>query len=345
MPPMRENSNKIRAPRNKTLTLSSKDIAKYRQKLIKASHGPIAVQEIENKILNQDLLEVLDFLPDKFVDLMFVDPPYNLTKSFGVVIFRERTVNEYLVWLETWFQKLMRILKPTASVYVCGDWRSSAAIHFIMEKHLIMRNRITWEREKGRGAKANWKNCSEDIWFGTLSNEYTFNVEAVKLKRRVIAPYTDSEGKPKDWHSTEDGNYRLTHPSNIWNDITIPFWSMLENTDHPTQKPEKLLAKIILASSKPDDMVFDPFLGSGTTAVVAKKLGRRYSAIEAHEAYCCLAEKRLAMADSNKSIQGYRGGIFHERNSLQDRGPLKNRTTSLGVGSLFTFPIEDSDRK
>jgi site-specific DNA-methyltransferase (adenine-specific) len=90
---------------------------------------------------------------------------------------------------------------------------------------------------------------------------------------------------------------------------------MPENTDHPTQKPEKLLAKIILASSNPGEVVLDPFLGSGTTAVVAKKLGRRYVGIEIDETYCSLAEKRLEMADVDKTIQGYEDGVFWERNS------------------------------
>ncbi len=177
-----------------------------------------------------------------------------------------------------------------------------------------MRNRITWEREKGRGAKSNWKNASEDIWFCTMSNEYVFNVDAVKLKRRVIAPYTD-KGTPKDWEETKKGRFRLTHPSNLWTDLTIPFWSMPENTDHPTQKPEKLVAKIILASSKPAAVVLDPFLGSGTTSVVAKKLGRQYVGLEIDETFSCLAEKRLALAETDQRIQGYEAGVFWERNS------------------------------
>ena len=130
-------------------------------------------------------------------------------------------------------------------------WRlaSSAAIQRVGEKYFIPQNRITWEREKGRGAKSNWKNCSEDIWFFTVSEDYYFNVDAVMLKRQVIAPYTDRNGEPKDWTESENGRFRVTHPSNMWTDLTVPYWSMPENTDHPTQKPEKLLAKIILASS------------------------------------------------------------------------------------------------
>lgn len=223
---------------------------------------------------------------------------------------------EYENWLDSWFQPLLKILKPTASVYVCCDWKSSTPIYNVLSKHLIIRNRITWEREKGRGALTNWKNCSEDIWFATVSKEYYFNPEAVKILRKVIAPYRNENGEAKDWFIANDGTaYRLTYPSNLWTDITIPFWSMPENTPHPTQKPEKLIAKLILASSKENDFVFDPFLGSGTTAVVAKKLNRKYCGIEMNDEYCIYAEKRLQIADTNPTIQGYENGYFLERNT------------------------------
>jgi len=308
--------DKSRAPRNRTLTLSTEELEQYQQRLLKLE-GVVEVAAVLNQTINQDLLEVLDKLPIAFVDLLFIDPPYNLTKTFGETEFKERSLSAYQEWLESWLPKLLPTLKPTASVYICGDWHSSAAIHLVAEKYLTVRNCITWEREKGRGANANWKNCSEQIWFCTVSDQYTFNIDAVKLKRRVMAPYTDAKGNPKDWQKTKQGNYRLTHPSNLWTDLTIPFWSMPENTDHPTQKPEKLLAKIILASSNVGDVVLDPFMGSGTTSVVAKKTGRKYVGIERDLGYCCLAEKRLAIAAENPAIQGYAEGVFWERNSLK----------------------------
>lgn len=329
-----EANDKPRALRNRTIGLSAEEMALYQANFVKLS-GRISSQDIENRTINQDLFELLDWLPESFVDLLFVDPPYNLTKSFGSTAFSEQSTSEYGAWFERWFKGLLKTLKPTSSVYICGDWRSSSAIHLVAEKYLIVRNRITWEREKGRGAKANWKNCSEDIWFCTASDEYTFNLDAVKLKRRVIAPYTDPDGNPKDWDRTERGNYRLTHPSNMWTDLTVPFWSMPENTDHPTQKPEKLMAKLILASSNPGDLVCDPFLGSGTTSVVAKKLGRRYTGIELDTNYCCLAEKRLALAEEDKTIQGFDDGVFWERNSRQEQGCFEAHNQIQGVLPLF----------
>lgn len=306
---------KLRAPRNRTMQLNDTEQEKYAKRLVRLN-AAASVDDILNKTIQQDLFEVLDYLPAGFVDLLFADPPYNLTKTFNLAGFKEMGMEEYEKWLDSWLSKMVRLLKPTASVYICGEWRSSAAIFNVARKHFKVQNRITFEREKGRGAKANWKNSCEDVWFCTMSQDYYFNVDAVKMKRRVIAPYRDDTGKAKDWGEEEDGRYRLTHPSNLWTDITIPFWAMAENTDHPTQKPEKLLAKIILASSKPSQIVLDPFLGSGTTSVAAKKLGRNYVGIEIDRLYSCLAEKRLEMAESNPSIQGYDEGIFWERNSL-----------------------------
>ncbi len=307
-----------RAPRNRTMDLSDSERAKYKKRLIKIDK-PVSVDEVLNKTVHQNMFEVLEHLPDQFIDIVFVDPPYNLNKTFNLATFKEMESEKYEKWLDSWVSRMVRILKPGASIYICGDWKSSGAIFNVAGRYFEIQNRITFEREKGRGAKTNWKNGAEDIWFCTMSKKYHFNVDAVKMKKKVIAPYRDDSGKAKDWDEEENGKYRLTHPSNIWTDITIPFWSMPENTDHPTQKPEKLVAKILLASSRPGHTVFDPFLGSGTTSVVAKKLGRNYVGIEIDELYGCLAEKRLEMAGSDKTIQGYSGGVFWERNTLSEQ--------------------------
>ena len=313
----------IRAPANRTLTLSEEEFEKYRCALERLE-SPIINDQILDKLFCQDVFNVLPYLPDRCVDLLFADPPYNLTKEFNNRRFKKTSIDQYAGWLDSWLSQTVRLLKPTASVYICGDWESSAAIHRVGEKYFIPRNRITWEREKGRGAKSNWKKCSEDIWFFTVSDDYYFNVDAVMLKRHVMAPYTDPNGKPKDWSESEDGRFRITHPSNLWTDLTVPYWSMPENTDHPTQKPEKLLAKIILSSSKTGELVFDPFNGSGTTTVVAKKLGRHYLGVELDQKFCCFAQKRLDLADLDHTIQGYTDGVFWERNtfSKQKRRPF-----------------------
>jgi site-specific DNA-methyltransferase (adenine-specific) len=302
-----------KAPRNKTITLSQNEINSLCKNTIKlrAKSNP---SDIFNKVIKQDCIKAIDYLPDNSVDLIVVDPPYNLTKNFSKTTFKETNLDEYKIWLDSWISKLPRILKDNASIYICSDWKTSPAIYDVANKYFFLQNRITWEREKGRGSKNNWKNCIEDIWFYSKSEEYKFNIEDVKVKRKVLAPYKDENGNAKDWKKDGDEKHRLTYPSNIWTDISIPFWSMAENTPHPTQKPEKLIAKLILANSDEGDVIFDPFLGSGTTAVVAKKLNRQFIGIEREKEYCALSLKRLELASEDTSIQGYEDGIFKQRN-------------------------------
>lgn len=311
----RANQNKKRAPMNRTLTLDDQDRSRLAPRILKTlSSEPFLSPPVGT--IQGNCLEVANFLPPSFVDLLVLDPPYNLNKRFNGRKFSKCTVYEYTDWLDHVIVTLKPLLKETASIYICGDWLSSASIFQVASSHFIVKNRITWEREKGRGAKTNWKNSSEDIWFCTMSSSYTFNVDNVKLRRKVIAPYRNRDGTPKDWESTQAGNFRDTHPSNLWTDITIPFWSMSENTDHPTQKSEKLIAKLVLASTNPGDFVLDPFLGSGTTSVVSKKLGRKYLGIELDEEFSLLTERRLEIAAAEQDIQGFSDGVFWERNTL-----------------------------
>ena len=307
---------KERANRNRTITLTADERRELKQQMVTADTFDAA--DSENTIVCADLLEVIDQIPDGIADLIIIDPPYNLSKDFNGLAFSATSSEKYAAYLRTWFHKVCNKLKPTGSLYMCGDWKCTSALQTVIEERLTILNRITWQREKGRGAKTNWKNAMEDIWFAVKDpHAYYFDVESVKMKRKVLAPYR-IDGQPKDWEATSEGKYRLTYPSNFWDDISIPFWSMPENTDHPTQKPEKLYAKLILASSRKGDLIFDPFMGSGTTAVVAKKLGRKYLGVEINEEYCLWAAKRLIMADKHTSIQGYTDGVFWERHSQQD---------------------------
>lgn len=303
----------MKAERNKTIDITVDEGRDYLKKCLIVDKD-VEVSEIMDKTINGDTFEVLRRLPAGFVDLLIIDPPYNLAKNFNGNKFKKTSDEAYEEYTEAWVKLVRPILKENASVYVCCDWQSSSVIGSVLKRYFCIQNRITWQREKGRGAFNNWKNGMEDIWFATNSKEYTFNVDSVKVRRRVVAPYK-ADGKPKDWEETEYGNFRNTYPSNFWDDISIPYWSMPENTAHPTQKPEKLLAKLILASSNEGDVVFDPFLGSGSTSVTAKKLKRHYVGVEQNEQYCVWAEKRLEMAEKDSTIQGYSDGVFWERNT------------------------------
>ncbi len=325
-----EKKTKIKSPLNKTLNMSIEEGSVYFKKCLDfrdeknldfctEADGKINFESIKDKTICGESFEIMKKLPNGSFELAIIDPPYNLNKIFDGKKFSQTSDFLYADYTNEWLSLLLPLLRTNGSLYICCDWKSSIVIasvlsEFERNKRLFVRNRITWQREKGRGAKSNWKNSMEDIWFCTLTNDYSFNLDAVKIRRKVIAPYK-TNGIPKDWSESKDGKFRDTCPSNFWDDISVPFWSMAENTAHPTQKPEKLIAKLILASSNKGDVVFDPFLGSGTTSVTAKKLGRHFCGIELSEQYCGWIEKRLEDAEKDKSIQGYTDGVFWERNT------------------------------
>jgi site-specific DNA-methyltransferase (adenine-specific) len=310
-----------KALRNKTLDreIAENDVYLAR---CKCEEDMCTISAPKNITINGDTEKILPLLPKEYFDLIIVDPPYNLYKNFHGDHFSKMSRVDYGEYTRAWLAKVAPLLKTGGSIYVCCDWRSSTAIGSALEEFFTVQNRITWQREKGRGAERNWKNGLEDIWFATKGDKYKFNLDKVKIRRKVLATYREN-GVAKDWEKSSEGAYRDTCPSNFWDDITVPFWSMPENTDHPTQKPEKLIAKLILASSDEGDMILDPFLGSGTTSVVAKKLGRGYVGIEKNPTYCSWAEERLERADVDKRIQGYDGERFYERHSGIDKKAKK----------------------
>lgn len=308
----------MKSARNKTIDISVEEGHEYLDKCLKfvdTDKYYLSLSNILNKTIQANFFHIAEYLPKEFIDLAIIDPPYNLTKNFHGFKFSKQNNSEYLEYTRKYLSLIYPLLKSTGTIYVCCDWQSSLVIGQCLSEFFNVRNRITWQREKGRGSKTNWKNGMEDIYFATKSDKYTFNIDKVKIRKKVIAPYR-VEGQPKDWIETKNGNFRDTCPSNFWDDITIPFWSMPENTAHPTQKPEKLIAKLILASSNEDDIIFDPFVGSGTTSVTAKKLNRKYVGIEQNPQYCIWTEKRLELANRDRTIQGFEKGVFFERNML-----------------------------
>ena len=254
------------SPLNKTLRLTDDD----RRAPLPLLDGPA----LADRIYCADAVDGLRVAPP--ADLIFADPPYDWP-------FEKH---------EAWIEAASVVLRPGGSIYVCGDWRLSGTLQALLGRHFEIRNRITWKRDKGRGASKNWKAAMEDVWYAVKRGaDFTFNL--VKWKKPVIAPYR-VDGKPKDWVEEDGERYRMTHPSNMWTDLCVPFWSMPENTEHPWQKPEKLVERILEASSRPGDLVIDPFLGSGTTAVVARRLGRRCLGFELDPDWVRVALKRLS---------------------------------------------------
>lgn len=329
-----------KSKRNKTIDFVIDDeTRRYTDRLLMESDDLMDMRLIRDRTIVGDSFQIMKKLPQGFVDLALIDPPYNLTKRYEGMTFHQMSDEDYQQYTREWVNLLLPLLKDTATVYVFSDWRTSIVIAPVLMESFIMQNRITWQREKGRGAKHNFKNSMEDIWFLTRSDKFMFDADAVKQRRRVIAPYRE-HGLAKDWEETENGRFRDTAPSNFWDDISVPYWSMPENTAHPTQKPEKLMAKVILASSKRDDMIFDPFSGSGSSLVTAKKLGRHWIGVEQSMTYAAWGEYRLELADSHPDIQGYTNGVFWERNTLAEQQKAlneKNRKSGRNTQSESSY--------
>ena len=157
------NTEKQKAPRNRTLTLEESEIPALKERLIdiddlssfSGNDSSCSVEKILDKTINADLLEALPLLPDGFADLIIIDPPYNLTKDFHGNKFNARTESRYDDYLATWFPLVCKKLKPTGSLYICGDWKCTSSLQRAVEKKLTILNRITWQREKGREATSN----------------------------------------------------------------------------------------------------------------------------------------------------------------------------------------------
>ncbi|MBR2939941.1 MAG: site-specific DNA-methyltransferase, partial [Kiritimatiellae bacterium] len=256
-------AGKVRAKNNRTIVLSDERKALLAREITPAPDGALSPDEAANRVFQGDCTAIMPHLPDGFAAMALLDPPYNLTKTFNQSTFRSRSEDAYRDYLAGWMPFVKRLVRPGGAVYLCCDWKCTAACFEVLRRHFIVRNRITWQREKGRASESNWKNACEDIWYAVAPPEDAaiFHADAVRMKRKVIAPYREN-GRPKDWSEESGGKFRLTGASNFWDDISVPFWSMPENTDHPAQKPEKLIAKLILASTDPGDLVFDPFSGS-----------------------------------------------------------------------------------
>lgn len=261
----------------------------------------------------------VDYIKENSVDLFFCDPPYFISGSKSKDIDLEegdrydwdkqwKTKQEYYEWTKDWLELAYKQLKDTGSIYVCTVWQHSGEIQKILEEvGFTILNRITWKRDKGRGANSNYKSMHEDIWFAVKSQNYKFYVDRIKTEKEVIAPYRDEQGNAKDWIEKDGKKIRMTHPSNLWTDFTVPFWSMHEvksyaktkktpnNTlqKHNTQKPKDLVKRCLLASTDEDDLVVDYFVGSGTTAIAAKELNRNYIVFDVNELCIKMLEERL----------------------------------------------------
>jgi site-specific DNA-methyltransferase (adenine-specific) len=244
-------------------------------------------------VVHGDGVSHLSSLPAGSVDLAFVDPPYNIGKVFGDVKDKWPTDAAYVAWCQTWIDMLVEKMSPTGAVYMMTSTQAMPYLDVYLRDKLSVLSRIIWHYDSsGVQAKRYYGSLYEPILYAVVDPKaYTFNAEDILVEAK-----TGAERRLIDYRKAEPTEYASTKvPGNVW---TIPRvrYRMHEYEEHPTQKPEALLERIILASSNPGDLVIDPFAGTFTASAVAQRLGRRSIGVEANEDYVGIGLRRLGLA-------------------------------------------------
>jgi len=239
-----------------------------------------------NKIICGDCLKIMKKMPDESIDLILTDPPYKIG-------YKDWDKGPFLEFTERWLTESFRLLKKNGTMWSFMGYEHFLEFIPLLKKYGIvhLENWVVWARQKGRCSSKHLKSQREDIFHITKSKDFIWN--NLKVLRKVICPYTKN-GEPRGWFVNEKGErVRWTGLGNVWV-YTAPFWKWKKDKMvHPAQKPLMLMERLVLLSSKENDLVLDPFLGSGTTAIVCEKLKRRYIGIEINKEYCKIARDRI----------------------------------------------------
>jgi site-specific DNA-methyltransferase (adenine-specific) len=247
-----------------------------------------------NRILNEDALAGVARLPDDSIDLVVTDPPYCLGKDYGNDS-DKLDPEAYLEWSKQWIDAVIPKLKSTGSLYVFLTWRYSPEIFCYLKKRLTMLNEIIWDRKVPSmgGSTRRYSSVHDTIGFFAKAKDYYFNLDAVRI------PY-DAETKKARSRSIFVGKKWLEvgyNPKDVWS-VSRLHAIHAERVDHPTQKPIEIIERMIKASCPPNGIVLDPFMGSGTTAVAATRLGRNFVGFEINPDYCRVIQRRLREAEN-----------------------------------------------
>lgn len=239
-----------------------------------------------NKIYNEDCLDTMARMPDEVVDLIFADPPFNIGKKYSEGINDNR--KDYFKWCDEWIEECFRILKPTGSVFIMNLSKNTTKLQTILDKYGIWRNTIIWKNNgSGASKKAFWT-FYQPIFFYSKTDEYKFNTYAETTIEYRWSP-RPQKGQLGD----------------IWDHIPFIYAGSIIHKEailkrgtkakaHPCQMPLKIVKRPIIFCTNENDIVYDPFMGSGTTAIAALQLNRNYIGSEMSKEYCDIATKRIA---------------------------------------------------
>ena len=230
------------------------------------------------KIITGDALAELNNVKTDSVDLIIADPPYNLGKDYG----NNHDIqgfNEYILFARSWLTQAHRILKPTGTLYVFMGFRFISYLYDILDRELQMyfNSWIVWHYTQGMGKTKGFSPRHDDILMFTKTRSYKFNLDNIRIPQKYYR---------------ERNNMRGANPGDVWEFSHVHYCNG-NRQDHPTQKPEGLIERMVLASSDENDLVVDPFSGSGTTLRVCQQLDRRAIGIEINPDYVTITKNRL----------------------------------------------------
>lgn len=278
------------------------------------------IEEFSNengRIFHGDALEVLQQISDESVDLLFVDPPYNIGKNFAGRKDKWKTDKDYLDWCYKWIDLCIKKVKPNGSIYLMTSTQFMPYFDLYVRDKLTILSRIVWSYDSsGVQAKSYFGSMYEPILFCVKNkNSYTFNSDEILVEAK-----TGSKRKLIDYRKNPPQPYKTEKvPGNVWA-FTRVRYRMEEYENHPAQKPIALLERVIKASSNPGDTVLDPFCGTFTTCFVAQKLNRRFIGIEIQEEYLKIGLRRLGIATE------YKGEILEREKKTYEHKVPKEQT-------------------
>lgn len=275
------------------------------------------------RIYQMDCVDFLKRIDDNSVDVCFCDPPYNIGKASWDNIGSEE---EYIEWCMQWIKEAYRILKPTGTLYICGFTEILADLKYPSMQMFKKCRWLIWHYENKANLSNDWGRSHESIMCLRKTCDFVFNTDDVRIpynSHTMKYPQRAQNGatsqfSSKDKKATWTPNPLGAKPKDVIN-IPTTCNGMHEKTKHPTQKPEELLRRLILAASNDGDLIVDPFSGSGTTAVVASQLGRRFLVSDMNAEYNEMADYRL----NNLVEKTKEEWIAYDRKNAERRRSIK----------------------
>ena len=274
------------------------------------------MEKFKNKIICGDCINVLNKVAEPFADLIFADPPFNIGYKYDKYHDKVKSKN-YIAWTRDWMAACKNVLKPAGSFYIAiGDDYAANVKVIADELGLTMRNWIIWHYTFGQQTKNKFARAHTHIfYFVKDKNNFTFNDWAVRVPSDRQLLYNDKRANPAG-----------KMPDDVWNQYSRVCGTFKERQGwHPCQMPESVLERIISASSKRGDCVLDPFMGSGTTATAAYKLGRNYTGFDISEDYVENCKQRLALLKTENNDK-----LFDDNIETQE---IKRLLGDIGIES------------